>query len=97
MGLIGYIGLGLCVIAGVVAGYLIGSVPRRRQEEEYLRQAHEEAEQLKATTLLDGQREIQKLRGELEERSKRREEEFSRMEERILRREDRLGKKSNYL
>ena len=97
MGLLGYIGLGLCIIAGVAAGYLIGSIPRRRKEEEYLQQAHEEVERLKAATLLEGQREIQKLRDELEDRSKRREEEFSRMEERILQREDRLGKKSNYL
>ncbi|NIA03704.1 MAG: DUF3552 domain-containing protein [Nitrospirae bacterium] len=97
MGLLGYIGLGLCVIAGLAAGYLIGSVPRRRKEEEYLQQAHEEVERLKAATLLEGQREVQKLRNELEDRGKRREEDFSRMEERILQREDRLGKKSNYL
>ncbi|HHE51667.1 MAG TPA: DUF3552 domain-containing protein, partial [Candidatus Acetothermia bacterium] len=97
MDVIGYIGLGLCIIAGLAAGYLIGSVPRRRKEEEYLEQAKEEVERLKAATLLEGQREIQKLRDEFDERSKRREEEFSRMEERILRREDRLGKKSNYL
>jgi ribonuclease Y len=92
-----YIGIGLCLVAGVGAGYLIGSVPRRHKEEEYLKQAQEEIERLKASTLLEGQREVQKLRDELDERSKRREEEFARMEERILRREDRLGKKSNYL
>lgn len=97
MGLMLYIGIGLCLVAGVGAGYLIGSVPRRHKEEEYLKQAHEEIERLKASTLFEGQREVQKLRDELDERGKRREEEFSRMEERILRREDRLGKKSNYL
>jgi ribonucrease Y len=97
MGLMLYIGIGLCLVAGVGAGYLIGSVPRRHKEEEYLKQAQEEMERLKVSTLLEGQREVQKLRDELDERNKRREEEFARMEERILHREDRLGKKSNYL
>ncbi len=97
MGLIGYIGLGLSLIAAVAIGYLIGGVPRRHKEEEFLQAAQEEVEQLKEQRLLEARQEIQGLREELEERTKRREEEFTRMEERILRREDRLGKKSNYL
>lgn len=97
MGLIGYIGLGLSLIAAVAIGYLIGGVPRRHKEEEYLKSAQEEIEKLKEQRLLEARQESKRLREELEERTKRREEEFTRMEERILRREDRLGKKSNYL
>ncbi len=97
MGLIGYIGLGLSLIAAVAIGYLIGGVPRRHKEEEYLKSAQEEVEKLKEQRLLEARQESKRLREELEERTKRREEEFTRMEERILRREDRLGKKSNYL
>jgi ribonuclease Y len=92
-----YIGLGISLVAAIALGYLFGSIPRKRKEEELLQAAQEEAEKLKRERLLEARQEIQELREKLEERTKRREEEFSRMEERILRREDRLGQKSNYL
>jgi len=95
--MIGYVGLGVSLLAALALGYLLGSIPRKRRAEELLRAAQEEAEQLKKEKLLEARQQMQEMREELEERSKRREEEFARMEERILRREDRLGKKSSYL
>lgn len=95
--MIGYVGLGVSLLAALALGYLLGSIPRKRRAEELLRAAKEEAEQLKKEKLLEARQQMQEMREELEERSKRREEEFARMEERILRREDRLGKKSSYL
>lgn len=95
--MIGYIGLGVGIIAAVALGYLLGSIPRTKKEEEIIAAAQEEAEQLKREKLLEARQKIQEMREELEERAKRREEELARMEERILRREDRLGKKSTYL
>lgn len=92
-----YIGIGLGALAALVLGYLLGSIPRRRKEQELLATATEQADQLKKETLLAGRQEVQELREDLERRSKRREDELTRMEERILRREDRLGKKSTYL
>ncbi len=95
--MIGYIGIGVSLLAAGALGYLLGSIFRKKRVEELLAAAQEEAEQLKKEKLLEARQQIQELREELEERSKRREEELSRTEERILRREDRLGKKSNYL
>ena len=95
--MIGYIGIGVSLVATGALGYLLGSIFRKKRVEELLAVAHEEAEQLKKEKLLEARQQIQELREELEERTKRREEEFARMEERILRREDRLGKKSSYL
>lgn len=97
MGLIGYIGLGLSILAALALGYLLGGIPRKHKEEILLQEAQEEADALKREKTLEAQQEAQELRDELEKRAKRREEEFARMEERILQREDRLGKKSNYL
>lgn len=95
----------LSLPAALALGYLLGSIPRKRKDEEELEAAQaaaqaaaqKEAEQLKRERLLEARQEIGNLRKELEGRTKRREEEFTRMEERILRREDRLGKKSSYL
>ena len=92
-----YIGFGMSVVAAIVMGLLLGSVPRKRKEGEILAAAQEEAEQIKKEKLLEGRQEIQELRQEQEERAKRREEEIARSEERILRREDRLSQKSAYL
>jgi ribonuclease Y len=95
--MMGYIGLGISLVAALAFGYLVGSIPRKKRAERLLAAAQEEAERSKKEKLLEARQEIQELRDELEERSKRREEEFARIEERILRREDRLGKKSTYL
>ncbi len=95
--MIEYIGWGMALLAAIAVGLLIGSVPRKRREEELLEAAREEAEQRKKERLLEARHEIQSLREEAEERAKRREEEVSRAEERMLRREDRLSKKSTYL
>ena len=95
--MIGYIGIGVSLVAAGALGYLVGSIFRKKRVEVLLAAAQEEAEQLRKEKLLEARQQIQELREELEERSKRREEELSRTEERILRREDRLGKKSNYL
>jgi len=95
--MIGYIGIGVSLVAAGALGYLVGSIFRKKRVEELLAVAQEEADQLKKEKLLEARQQIQELREELEERSKRREEELARTEERILRREDRLGKKSNYL
>ncbi len=95
--MIGYIGIGVSLVAACALGYLVGSIFRKKRVEELLTVAQEEADQLKKEKLLEARQQIQELREELEERSKRREEELARTEERILRREDRLGKKSNYL
>jgi ribonuclease Y len=95
--MIGYIGLGLSLLAALALGYLLGSIPRKKKTERFLAAAQEEAATLKKEKLLEARQEIQELRDGLEERSKRREEEFARMEERVLRREDRLSKKSTYL
>jgi len=92
-----YIGWGMSLIAAIAIGFLVGSIPRRRKEEDLLEAAREEAEQTKKERLLEARQEIQELREEVEERMKRREEEAARSEERILRREDRLSKKSTYL
>jgi ribonucrease Y len=94
---IGYIGLGISLVAAVALGYLIGRIPRTKHVEELLADAEEEADRLKKEALLEGRQEIETLRSDLEARAKRREDELAHMEERILRREDRLGKKSNYL
>ena len=96
-GIIGYIGLGVGIIAALVLGYLWGRIPRTRKEEELLAAAQEEAERLKREKLLEARQQIQEMRDAAEARAKRREEELARMEERILQREDRLGKKSTYL
>ncbi len=95
--MIEYIGWGMSLVAAIAVGLLIGSVPRRRKEEEILKTAREEADQIKKEKLLEARQEAQELREEVEERTKRREEEIARAEERILRREDRLSKKSTYL
>ena len=95
--MIEYIGWGMSLIAAIAIGFLVGSIPRRRKEEDLLEAAREEAEQTKKERLLEARQEIQELREEVEERMKRREEEAARSEERILRREDRLSKKSTYL
>jgi ribonuclease Y len=92
-----YIGWGMSLVAAIAVGLLIGSVPRKHKEEEILKTAREEADQIKKETLLETRQEVQELREEVEERTKRREEEIARAEERILRREDRLSKKSTYL
>jgi ribonuclease Y len=92
-----YIGWGMSLVAAIAVGLLIGSVPRKHKEEEILRTARDEADQIKKETLLETRQEVQELREEVEERTKRREEEITRAEERILRREDRLSKKSTYL
>jgi len=92
-----YIGWAMSVVAAVAVGFLIGSVPRKRKEEEILSAAQEEAEQLKQQKLLEGRQGVQELREEAEERMKRREEEVARAEERILKREDRLSNKAAYL
>jgi len=92
-----YIGWGLIVIAALAIGFLLGNIPRKRRENELLVAAQEEAEEVKAQHLLEAKQEVQKLRDEFEERSKRREEEINRAEERILSREDRLGKKASHL
>jgi ribonuclease Y len=91
---IGYV---LGALAMLALGYLFGSIPRRRKEQELLASAQEQAEQLKKETLFEARQETQEMREDVERRAKRREEELARMEERILRREDRLGKKSTYL
>ncbi len=96
-GIIGYIGLGIGIIAAIALGYLWGRIPRTKKEEELLTAAKEEAEQLKREKLLEARQQTQEMRDALEARTKRREEELARMEERILQREDRLGKKSTYL
>jgi ribonuclease Y len=85
------------LVAAVLIGLLIGSVPRRRREAEIVAQAEEEADRLKKEKLLEGRQHIEELKDEFEERAKRREEEVTRAEERILRREDRLGKKAAQL
>lgn len=95
--MIGYVGIGISLIAAIALGYLLGSITRKKRVEEFLAAAQEEAEQLKKEKLLEARQQIQELREELEERSKRREEELARVEERALRREDRLGEKSTYL
>ena len=95
--MLGYLGIGVSLVATGALGYLLGSIVRNRKVAKLLAAAQEEAEQLKKEKLLEARQQIQELREELEERSKRREEELTRMEERILRREDRLGKKSTYL
>ena len=87
----------MSLVAAIAVGFLIGSVPRKRKEEEILNTAREEADQIKKERLLEARQEVQELREEVEERTKRREEEIARAEERILRREDRLSKKSTYL
>ena len=87
----------MSLVAAIAVGLLLGSIPRRRKEDELLEAAREEAEQLKRETLLEARQQTQELREEVEERAKRREEEVSRAEERILRREDRLSQKSTYL
>lgn len=87
----------MSLVATIVMGFLLGSIPRKRKEGEILAAAQEEAEQLKKEKLLEARQEIQELRDEQEERAKRREEEIARSEERILRREDRLSQKSVYL
>jgi len=92
-----YIGWGMSLLAILALGLLLGSIPRKRKEEELLQSAQEEAEQIKRERLLEARQEVQELRDELEERSKRREDELARAEERILRREDRLSKKSTAL
>ena len=83
--------------AAVLIGFLVGSIPRRRREDEIVAQAKEEAERLKKERLLEGRQQVQELKDEFEQRSQRREEELARAEERILRREDRLGKKASQL
>ena len=95
--MIGYIGLGLSLLAALALGYLLGSIPRKKKAEQFLAAAQEEAATLKKEKLLEARQEIQELRDGLEVRSKRREEELARMEERVLRREDRLSQKSTYL
>jgi len=95
--LVRYIGIGLGALAALVLGYLLGSIPRRRREQELLTAATDQADQIKRERLLEARQEIQELREDVERRTKRREDELARMEERILRREDRLGKKSTYL
>ena len=95
--MIGYIGLGISLVAALALGYLLGSIPRKRKAEELLHAAQEEADKLKKERLLEARQEVQELREGVEERSKKREEELARMEERILRREDRLSEKSTYL
>jgi ribonuclease Y len=92
-----YVGLAVSLVAAVLIGLLLGSIPRRRREGEILAAAQEEAEQLKKEMLLEGRQQVQELRDEVEERAKRREEEITRAEERILRREDRLSLKANQL
>jgi len=92
-----YIGWGMSLVAAIAIGLLVGSIPRKRKEEDLLKTAQEEAEQIKKERLLEARQEIQELREDVEERMKRREEETARAEERILRREDRLSKKSTYL
>ena len=87
----------ISLLAAVLIGLLIGTVPRRRRETEIVAQAEEEAERLKKEKLLEGRQQVQELKEEFEERAKRREEELSRAEERVLRREDRLGKKASLL
>ncbi len=95
--MIEYIGWGMSLVAAIAIGLLVGSIPRKRKEEDLLKTAQEEAEQIKKERLLEARQEIQELREDVEERMKRREEETARAEERILRREDRLSKKSTYL
>ncbi|MGB2982303.1 MAG: ribonuclease Y [Candidatus Bipolaricaulia bacterium] len=95
--LLNYIGWGISVIAAVAIGFLIGSVPRRHKEEKILSAAKEEAEQTKKETLLEAKQQIQKLREDLEERTKRREDEVAKAEERVLTREDRLREKLAYM
>jgi ribonuclease Y len=92
-----YVGLAMSLVAAVLIGLLLGSIPRRRREGEILASAQEEAEQLKKEMLLEGRQQVQELRDEVEERAKRREEEIARAEERILRREDRLSVKASQL
>jgi ribonuclease Y len=92
-----YIIFGTSLVAAIAMGFVLGSIPRRRKEGEFLAAAQEEAEQVKNERLLEARQEIQKLQDQHEERAKRREEELSRAEERVLRREDRLGQKSTYL
>ena len=92
-----YLGLAMSLIAAVAMGFLLGSIPRKRRENEILEAAKEEAEQIKKETLFEGRQKIQELREEQEERAKRREEEIARAEERILRREDRLSQKMTSL
>jgi len=95
--MLGYIGIGLSLVATGALGYLLGSISRNKKVARLLAVAREEAEQLKKEKLLEARQQIQELHEELEQRSKRREEELTRMEERILRREDRLEKKSTSL
>ena len=83
-----YVGLAVSLVAAVLIGLLLGSIPRRRREGEILAAAQEEAEQLKKEMLLEGRQQVQELRDEVEERAKRREEEITRAEERILRRDE---------
>lgn len=88
---------GVSVLAAIGIGWLIGSIPRRRKEEELLTAAQDEAERLKKETLLEARQHVQEMREELEERMQRREDEAARVEERLLKREDRLREKSEQL
>ena len=95
--LLTYIGWGVSVVAAIAIGFLIGTVPRKRKEEEILATANEEADRVKKESLFEARQEIQGLREEMEKRAQRREEEVSRAEERLLSRENRLRDKSTQL
>lgn len=94
---IGYVGFGLGALSAFALGFLLGSIPRKREAEALLAAAQEEAEQLKKQKALEGRQEVQELREDLERRSSRREEELTSWEERVLRREDRLSQRSAVL
>ncbi len=87
-----------------VAGLVVGlSLPfllwtsRYRRARGILEEAHREAQRLREEAVLSGQREIQALREQEEEKLRRREAELNELEERLRQREDRVSKKRQYL
>lgn len=92
------------VVAVGIAGLVLGlSLPfllfsaRHRRAQTIVEEARREAERLREEAILSGQKEIQALRHQEEERLRRREAELQELGERLRQREDRLAKKRQYL
>ena len=62
--MLGYIGIGVSLIATCALGYLLGSISRNKKVEKLLAAAEEEAEQMKKEKLLEARQKTQELREE---------------------------------